>query len=204
MQVTIDGEPWAIDPDECANLAEIVSRAENAEDASTPSVVVAVDVDGQPVPADELGQLEGRSLAGVERVEIKRRSAAAVASSVLVQGADYTDEICKAIDQVAEHFQANRGELASDLLANVTDSMNVLVGITMSVAGVLADRAEALVQLQLDLMPFLEEMIEAQTREDLIRLADLLEYEIRPRIEGWGKLMRDLGSGGAEEASLST
>lgn len=206
MQVTIDGEPWSVDTTDLANLAELVARAEDQESIHGPSVVVSILVDGQPVPVDEMSSLELRRLEGMESIDIRRRSSLAVARSVLLQGADYTIEISRAIQQVVEHYQRNRNDLGNELLANVTDSMNVLIGITMSVAGVMVEQAERLGRLQGELVPWLEEMIEAQTAADPVRIADILDYEIRPRIESWGETMRTLAAsdGGEEEPSISS
>ena len=116
----------------------------------------------------------------------------AVATSVLGQGADYTIQVVETIDKIADHYRASRSDLANDLLANMTDALVVLTGITETVASVLEGSADVLARLQGELAPWLEEMIEAQTENDPIRLADTLEYEIRPRVESWGETMRAL------------
>lgn len=204
MEVTVDGQVLSVEGAGCMNLADLVSFAEAKElDGETvPTVVVQVLVDGQAIPADEMATLEQRSLSGIGKVELHRRSTASVAQSVLIQGADYTREISKAIEQVIEHYQGSRTDRGNALLANVTDSMSVLIGITESVSAVMSKQAETLAALQGELAPWLEEMIQAQVASDPVRLSDLLEYEIRPRIELWGETMRSLaaergGSGGA-------
>jgi len=49
-------------------------------------------------------------------------------------------------------------------------------------------------------------MIAAQLEEDPIRMADTLEYEVRPRIESWGRTMGALSEtvAGEGEESLSS
>ena len=155
-------------------------------------VVVGVEVDGESLSPEELSALEARSLEGVGTVSIRRRSTMAVARSVLEQGADYTGQIAIAIAQTVDYYRTGRSDLANSLLANVTDSMTVLTGITYSVSKILVEESKTLAELQGELFPWLEEMIQAQTDEDPIRIADILEYEIAPRVDGWGASMRAL------------
>ena len=61
--------------------------------------------------------------------------------------------------------------MAFDALAGSLDDDNATV------------RTWSLQALAAELLPWLDEMGEAQTARDWVRLADLLEYEIEPRVE---------------------
>lgn len=200
MDLILNGEPKAIDASDCANLAELVAAAERVDTDENACVVVSVEVDGVVIDPEEMSALEGRSLEGIEQVVIERRETLDVARSVLDQGADYTKRIEAAIEQTVDHYRSARSDLANNMLADVIDSMTVLTGITYSVANVLAERAQALADLQGEIFPWLEELMQAQTEEDPIRIADTLEYEVSPRILEWGTTMRTLGQ--ACEAQL--
>lgn len=201
MEVTLNGEPQATDFSECANLAELVAAAERDEASEEACVVVGVEIDGENLTPEEMSALEARSLDGVARIAIERQPVHTIASSVLRQGADYSGEIVKAIGRTVEYFRSARSDQANELFAHVSDSLTVLVGISSSAANVLPERAEELIRFQTDLFPWLEELIEAQSDEDPIRIGDLLEYEIAPRVESWGHCMRDLSQGpGGEDA----
>jgi hypothetical protein len=190
MDLILNGSAQSIDASNCANLAELVAAAERSSSSEEESVVVGVEIDGEPLSPEALSALESHSLAGVTTVSIQRRSTLAVARSVLEQGADYTGQIATAIGQTVDHYRSGRSDLANSLLANVTDSLTVLTGITYSVSNVLVEEAKSLAALQGELFPWLEEMIQAQTSEDPILIADILEYEIAPRVAGWGQAMR--------------
>ncbi|MCB9726589.1 MAG: hypothetical protein H6748_21260, partial [Spirochaetaceae bacterium] len=92
-------------------------------------------------------------------------------------------------------------DLASGLLADVTDSLTVLTGITASVAKVLEHEARSLARVQMRIQPWLEQMLEAQRVGDPILIADTLDYEVAPRIAQWGEVMRALGSGSESAAA---
>ena len=202
MDLILNGEARSLDVSECANFAELIVAAEQIESAETECVVVAIEVDGQALGPDELAALETRSLDGVQCVSIERRPTLEVARSVLSQGADYTRRIAAAIEQTVDHYRSSRSDLANGLLADVIDSMTVLTGITYSVSNVLAEEAQRLADLQGEIYPWLEELMQAQTEKDPIRIADVLEYEVTPRIEDWGVQMRLLsGVPGAGETA---
>lgn len=197
MDLFLNGERTDIDTSDCANLAELIARAEGIHAGAEASVVIAVEVDGRALPPEELASLEARRLDDVSRVCVERRPSREVARSVLEQGADYTGRITLAIATVVDDYRAGRIEQANRILADVLDSISILTGITYSIAGTLADEARTLGALQGEIHPWLEEMLDAQTGEDPIRIADVLEYEIAPRIGRWGEAMRSFGADSA-------
>jgi hypothetical protein len=200
MDLFLNGERAVVDTRDCANLAELIARAEALDADAERSVVVAVEIDGRVLPPEELGLLESRRLDEVSAVRVERRPSKEVARSVLAQGAEYTTRIVEAIATVADDYRAGRSEQANRVLADVLDSISVLTGITFSISGTLADEAQALGALQGEIHPWLEEMLDAQTGEDLIRIADVLEYEVSPRLERWGDTMRAFSAASAPPA----
>ena len=190
MDLILNGEPQRLDTSECANLAELVTMAETVSTSGEASVVVAVEVDGEALSPEALSGLEQHSLDGVGRVEILRRPTRVVARSVLEQGADYCGQVQSAIGQCVVHFRSGRSDLGNELFADVTDSLTVLTGIANSVASILDEAAQSLADVQHEIYPWLEELVQAQTDADPLRIADLLEYEITPRIGNWSVVMR--------------
>ena len=201
MDLILNGELRPVDTRDCANLAELIARAESLEGEVEASVVVAVEVDGEALSPEALGLLEARPLENVQRVSVIRRPSREVALGVLAQGADYTGRIGAAIAAIVADYRASRSENANRVLADVLDSLSVLTGITYSISAVLPEEAKALAALQSEIHPWLEEMLDAQTGKDPIRIADVLEYEIAPRIERWGQALRELGAGSAPPAA---
>ena len=192
MELILNGELHSVDAADCANLAELVAYTEGLDREPHASVVIAVEVDGQALLPEELGMLESRSLDSVGRVCVVRRPSHEVALGVLDQGADYTLRIVQAVAETVDDYREGRSERANRVLADILDSLSVLTGITYSIAGVLAKEAEVLAAVQSEIHPWLEEMLDAQSMEDPIRIADVLEYEISPRIARWGKAMKEL------------
>lgn len=190
MDLILDGESRRFDTSECANLAELVSLADTLDRPQEDSVVVAVAVDGETLSPESLAALEGHPLEGVREVAIERRPTRAVACSVLDQGADYAERISETVNDCVQAFRAGKNGEGNEVLAAVTDSFMVLIGLTQSAAGVLTESTASLAGLQESLVPWLQELVEAQSAADPLRIADLLEYEIAPLIEEWGRVLR--------------
>lgn len=199
MDLILNGERCAIDASDCLNLAELIARAERHEESGEASVVVSVEVDGEPLPPDLLGAPETVLLGASQTIHLVRRPTREVAQSVLEQGADYCIRIVAAIGEASDHQRAGRVETGNRLLADILDSLSVLTGITYSIAAALPDEARTLAVLQGEIQPWLEQMLEAQSAGDPIGIADLLEYEVAPRIESWGQTMRSLTGTKARE-----
>lgn len=195
MEIILNGDAQKVDPSQCANLAELVTAAERSLGDTEAFVIVGIEVDGTALSAEELSALESLSLEGIEKVLIHERPALEVARSVLDQAADYTGQICAAIVKTVEHYRTGRSDLGGELLVDVTDSLSVLTGITYSVSDVLIEESQILGRVQAEIYPWLEELVEAQSVKDSIRIADTLEYEIATRIEEWGTMMRKLKDG---------
>ncbi len=193
MDLILNGETQRIDLSDCANLAELVAVTERLDAQHEASVVVHIEIDGEPLPPEALGELETRSLDGIRRVALERRPTRQVARSVLEQGAEYTKQIARAIDETVGHYRGGRPDLGARLLADLSDSLTVLTGIAYSVVAVLGDEeASALAALQVDLQPGLEQLLDAQSNEDPILIADSLEYEIAPQVDRFGVTMTAL------------
>lgn len=205
MEVILDGERRVLDVSDCANLAELVARAECREpgaesaESSERRVVVRIEIDDRPLSAEEMEGLERHRLDDIERVSISRRSARSVARSVLGQGALYSREIVKAIHRSADHFRSGRSDRANELLARVSESLSVFVGISACAADVVPAWSEELRGFEAELHPWLLQMIEAQSVEDPIGIADLLEFEIATRIERWGARLGALAEAPVED-----
>ena len=142
MDLILNGEAKRLDTTDCANLAELVSMAENIDPDGEESVVVSVEVDGEPLSPDDLGGLERHPLDGVGRVAIQRRPTRVVALSVLEQGADYCGRIAGAIDGcVGEFRSARRFEARQTFVESVRELVVVPVNEEVRTVPALANHA---------------------------------------------------------------
>jgi len=189
---------------DCANLAELVEACARDESDGRPRAVMSVSVNGCPLPEERLGELHRHPLEGVDSVQIASRDTREVALSSLGYSERYVGEVRRAVDAAVEHLRSGRVEAGSGLCADIADSLGVLASASQAACLALDPDAHSLRDREQELLPWLREVVEAQAGADWVHLADLLEYELAPRLGDWRERIREvlasLGADGGEAA----
>jgi hypothetical protein len=114
------------------------------------------------------------------------RSPREIGLSSLAHASSYAQNVGSATDRVAELLRTSRIEEANDLFAQALDALNVLV-FTIDSATHLLD-AEIQTQCpaaQHEAQAWVTRLTEAQQNQDWIRVADVLEFDVRPSLDAW-------------------
>ncbi|MCP5042029.1 MAG: hypothetical protein GY944_13450 [bacterium] len=172
----------------CENLEDVLERCGSREE-SDPHLFTHIRIDGLDLPEDSFCRLAEVSIEGVERIEVESRASTEIALSSLRHSAEYITPVGAALDRVVDLFRRGRTDEANDLLANLSDSLGVLVAAVAGIAAVMPDTAERLVTPVGDLVHWLDQVLEGQSNGDWVFVADILEYEVDPRVEQWGRNM---------------
>jgi len=176
---------------DCENLAEVLERSGRGLNAET-HLYTHIRIDGLDLPEDSFSRLDEISIEGVERIEVESRPSIEIALSSLRHSVEYVVPVRAALDRVVDLFRRGRSDEANDLLARLSDSLGVLVAAASGSANVLPEAAERLLVPVQELVEWLDQVIEGQGNGDWIYVADLLEYEIDPRLESWGRTMNQV------------
>lgn len=116
------------------------------------------------------------------------RSPREIGLSSLAYARDYARSVADVTARVAEQLRSARIEEANELFAQVLDAIHVLVFTIDSSSGLLgAPEAESCPTARSDSELWIDRMIEAQEHQDWIRLADVLEYDVRRSLEEWSE-----------------
>ncbi len=180
-----------LDCADCENLAEVLERSGRGRDEEA-HLYTHIRIDGLDLPEDSFGRLEQISIDGVERIEVESRPSIEIAISSLRHSAEYVTPVRKALDRVVDLFRRGRNDEANDLLADLSDSLGILVAAVTGTANVMPETAERLLSPIQELVEWLDQVIEGQGNGDWIYVADLLEYEVDPRVEDWGRAMKQV------------
>lgn len=200
IRVTHNGVESALGCDAGGSLGEAIRACARGAQGAT-RVVTRVRVNGCDVPEDALARLEDFSLEGVSEIELESRPAREVAFASLETSAEYAASLHEALARTAEHLRTGRIEDANRLYAYALDGITVLVFAVEAAARELGESAAPLGGLEQALLPWLEALVPAQEERDWVRVADYLEHEIAPLLDGWrAKLVavRRLCAGGEE------
>ena len=111
---------------------------------------------------------------------------------------DYATNVSEVTGRVVDHFRNTRLEEANQLLAQVLDAIHVLVFTIDSASHVLeGDLAERCPDASADSEAWIARLLEAQENRDWIRVADVLEYDVRRSLDGWSETLAAIVEGEA-------
>jgi hypothetical protein len=116
------------------------------------------------------------------------RSPREIGLSSLSHARSYAKNVAEVTDRVAELLRSARIEEANDLFAQALDALNVLVFTIDSSTRLLDPEPAALCPAaQSDSETWVAHLIEAQENQDWVRVADVLEYDVRPSLDAWSE-----------------
>lgn len=190
MDVIVDGERNFEFTGEPESVLSVVAAAiEFLRERNR--AIIAVTIDGQDVPADDLiTALEGRTLDSVAALEVQSADVHALVNECLSSLEQALPDLPAACHSLAEVFQGEApdegyepfqklAEIWSHVKARETQIVHALdLDLEqIDVAGTPMKRIHE------ELNEFLHEAAEALQTNDTVLLGDLLEYELAPRAE---------------------
>jgi|ADurb_Gly_01_Slu_FD_contig_51_1278082_length_683_multi_6_in_0_out_0_1 hypothetical protein len=121
---------------------------------------------------------------------------------VLRDGCSYLDDLGRLLFTASGQFRVGNGAEANSSLAELVSGLGLLVQTIDTVSTAMGAGFDASLpgnqSLQIlanSLNAVLREILHAQERKDLVLLADLLEYELAPYLEGWKGIFASLRAG---------
>ena len=125
------------------------------------------------------------------RHDIDSLRLAATARRALDRATDYAPSVAQALERTSLLLRSGRTNDANRLFSFVTDALAVLLYTSEAVKSHLhGEEASELGALSDELCPWLGQIEQAQLASDWLRLADYLEYEVKPVLDRWGERAR--------------
>ncbi len=190
MHVTIDGHGTDVPILDHEKLEDVIKRiSENLENGRC---INRVHLDG----ADVTGSVLDRSsqVRNFASLEIETGSSRELALETLKSLEDFSQSMMQELTRTAEEFRLGDEDLSNQLFMRCLDGLQIMIRVTYSIGNLLeVDLREVLIEesnipsLINRINELLDELIEAQTQNDTILLADLIEYELQPVLEDWMK-----------------
>ena len=202
IRVQHNGEERLLDVSGLAHLGDVIEACATSDPRD---VVTCVRVNGCEIPDDSLDRLESFPLEGVEQIDVETRPRRAVAISSLESAAEYAPALSEALFAAASHLRGGRIEQAGRLQAEASDALGVFTFAVTAAAEALGSDGEPLCGLEAALRPWLQELLEAHQQQDWVRVADYLEYEVAPLIDGCrqgiARVLRQVSDPGSEHGA---
>ena len=183
IRVRHNGDERLLDPARFESLGEAVTACLEG-DAGDGAILHRVRLNGHWVPERGLDALLALPLEGITDIELESRSARAVAVASLESARAYLPNVLRCVRRTAALLRSGRIEEANGLYAATLDALGVLV-FALRAAGSELPEAEDLREVEGEWSRGVAGLLAAQEIADWIRVADALEYELTPLLEGW-------------------
>ncbi len=139
-------------------------------------------------------------LGEISRLEVKTVSDADMARFILHESVRQAGTLLKAIEQSASLFRVGSDEEANHYFAQILEALRWLLQTGENASQVLKldlvkaspDQNVSMPRFLRDLQDLLEEMQEFAEDQDYVMLADLMEYELLPMVQGWQRILQDI------------
>jgi hypothetical protein len=201
MQINLNHRPEEFPTDGVRSFGELmacVARQAEREGAR----ILKVKLNGEDVTGKDHSLLDSLPLDQIQEIEVDTGDPKVLARSSLYSVADFLEKLLNDLQDTAELLRLGYGERANQRFLRCIDGLQVfmhslescrrLLGISFELLFVPAGQegdAITVAENRRRLFEVLDSMIEAQTNQDWVLLADLLEFELVPVLEDWRQII---------------
>ena len=208
-RLLINDEPQIVENTQ-ETLGELLARADRFS-ADRGLLVTAVRLDGVDEPSFRRPELAAQKLDAIALVEIDAATPASLVAESLHEALSGLAGLRTHALDVARRFRGSRLAFGNTGLAELTKGLGTLVTLVETVSGAMGI---AINQVTLDGRPALRliedlgrplvELTEAQTQQDWVTVADILEFDLEPAISRVAPLVTALAIVAGQAGSVST
>jgi hypothetical protein len=195
MQILVNGKNYAswetvlVNPVD-ATFGQVMKQV-STKLLSDGQLVTKLVVDGGDITGTEHENIDVRS--DIELIEITSNSPAGLIIESMDVISEWLEPLSKSIMKCADEFRLGDDGKAVESFIQVVDGFRLLmVGISQVLRLIQAHfpdiNTDVILDYQNGFSGQLDELIEAQQNQDLIMLADLLEYEIYEQLGRWDEI----------------
>lgn len=204
MKLVMDGAPRGADGVwTCwSDVIEAIDR----ELAPYGRIVTSVRIDGAEHAAFRSPVLLGRVLETIGVVEVSTGTKADLVGGCLTDAADAIEALRAAAANVGAAFRRHDLQPANVGLQQLAGGISTLIALLQAVAVALdvdlnARRAndKAPAELVAELGGYIEALIAAQSNQDWLTVADVVEYDVEPALKRWHALFASFAPAAAPE-----
>ncbi len=197
MQINLNHQTEDVPTEGLQSFGELmdqVARQAEREGAR----IIQVKLNGEDITGKDHSLLHTMPLEEIQEIEVQTGDPRILARSSLYSVADFLEQLLKELQNTAELFRLGNNERSNQSFLRCIDGMQVfmhslescrrLLGLSFELIFVPVSQGGAettVAENRRRLFEVLDSMIEAQTNQDWILLADLLEYELIPILEDW-------------------
>ena len=161
------------------------------------ATIIGINIDGKNISVEEIDSLSQVGIEDVEIIKIIAVSAEHIKETLIALSYDF-DKINQGFEDFPVLLQGNNMVKVSEVLKNFADDFDLLcrtVSLTALFPEYFADikiEENSLVDFIKEFSPFLEDFENAIKENDTVTIGDIAEYEIKPRLESYCNIMKEV------------
>ncbi len=186
MKLTLDGQeldPGSFGVETLSGLIQTVERS-----LAPKRVIVAMSLDGRLLDLKEEQARAAESLETLEYLDINTQGVDELASNTLSTLIDYLPSLIDMADKCVNSLQGEDEIQGHNILGQLIDGLLMVSSAWKGIAQTIKipdHQPEEMIPDMTDFNSTLHSMMEAQESDDIVRLCDLMEFELSPLMESW-------------------
>lgn len=198
MKISIDGRSDIVYAESGHNLGEILRQISDLLGRNDRAITSA-SADGQPVSHSENAHLLEKSVNDFSLLEVETVNVRQQAAAALAEVRNHLPTLCKALIDVTKNIQSGdvlKGykSLAAcadllNLIVRIIDEVRALLGIDLTQVKVDGNTVSEQLEQVRDVLKNAKTALDSN---DIVTVADLMEYELAPRINRWDAILDKL------------
>jgi len=190
MDIRVDGETVGLPTEELQSVGDVFERVDKLA-AAKDSSVVAVTIDGTQIGTEEINEITERPVDAFDRFEFVTQNTGELVETLIGELESKIEELGALVRELATRFQGETETRPVDMLAAAVDAWQGILERIVAAANLLRvdiDTIEVMGvgtarDMHAQITETLAKLVEAVDQNDLVLVADLLEYEVAPSIE---------------------
>ncbi|MCX6639279.1 MAG: hypothetical protein NTW14_02190 [bacterium] len=201
MQISVNNRVEEIPTEGIQFFGQLMERL-SKQAQNEGGTVLAVKLNGSDVTGRDRSQLDELPLGDVQQLEINTGDPKVLARATLYSVADFLEKLLTELQSTAELFRLGNSERSARSFLRCIDGLQVfmhtlescrrLLGISFELIFIPSDDTENITSVAENrraLFGILDSMIEAQSDQDWVLLADMIEYELVQSLEDWREII---------------
>ncbi len=204
MQISLNNQVEEFPTGDIRFFGQLMERV--LEKAATAgSSVLSVELNGEDVTGRDRANLQEFPLEDINRLEITTGDPKHLARSTLYSIADFQGQLLNELQNTTELFRLDNAVRSNEAFLRCLDGLQIfmhtlescrkLLGLSFELLIVPSNASEGertVAESRRQIFAALDAMIEAQTDQDWILLADIMQYELIPSLEEWRGIIQVL------------
>ena len=210
MNITVDGSKQDIGVEQDQILGHVYQQLVDSL-AQSGKVITSVEVNGEHLSGGRIWNFASSPISEIQELELLTRDLVDMVHETMGYSDSHLELLCQETEKTATMFRLGEELDAQERLGMCISGLQWFLKALGALRGMMKLDFHSLplkdttVEAGLEeFVPIVEDLLEAQSDGDVILLADILEYEMIPRLTMWRSALPELEENLCKSVNIST